>query len=101
MLHFGGISLCHVDKSMSVYRTPPRLKIRHRILARRRIPSIIRTLRHPRRDAPEPAAIFRPRMRPHDATDVLVAVPHGIINVRPLAAQSAFDGAFEGEHGLD
>ena len=58
-------------------------------------------LRHSRCDCPEPAAICRRCVRPHDAADVLVAVPHVVIIVRPLAAQAAFDGAFEGEHGLD
>src|SRR5450759_1699728 len=101
MLHSGGISMCHVDRSMSVYRMPPRLEIRHRFLPGGGISPIIGALRHARRDRPEPSAIYRPRMRPHDATDVLVAVPHVIINVRPLAAQSAFGGEFEGEHGLD
>jgi hypothetical protein len=48
-----------------------------------------------------PLAIYRPFVRPHDATDVLVAVPHVVIIVRPLDAQSAFGGAFESEHGLD
>jgi len=80
---------------------PPRLKIRHRFLPGGGIAPIIGALRHARRDCPKPSAIFRPRVRPHDATDVLVAVPHVVIIVRPLAAQAALDGAFEGEHGLD
>jgi hypothetical protein len=61
----------------------------------------MRALGNARGDRPEPAAIFRRCVRPHYATDVLVAFPHVIINVRLLTAQSAFDGAFEGEHGLD
>src|ERR1035437_6736705 len=80
-------------------RIPPRLEIRHRFLPGGGIALIIGALRHARRDRPEQSAIWRPRVRPHDATDVLVAVPHVIINVRPLAAQSAFGGAFESEHG--
>jgi hypothetical protein len=55
-------------------------------------------LRHTRCDGPEPRCVPAGRVRPHDATDVLVAVPHVIINVRPLAAQSAFGCAFEDEH---
>jgi hypothetical protein len=50
---FRRISLCHVDRSMSVCRTPSRLEIRHRILARRGIASIISALRDSRRDRPK------------------------------------------------
>ena len=34
------------------------------------------------------------------AADVLVAVEHVVVVVRPCAAQAGFGGAFEGEHGL-
>ena len=59
----------------------------------------MRVLRDAGRYRPEPGLVSASRVRPHDATDVLVAVPRVIINVRPLAAQSAFGGAFESEHG--
>jgi hypothetical protein len=72
---------------------PRRFKIHHRFLPRRRVAAIIRTLRHPRRDRPEPAAIFRRRMRLHDAPEELTAVEHIVIVVRPLAARAAFGGA--------
>src|ERR1035441_1624434 len=42
-------------------------------------------LRHPRRDGPEPSAICRSRVRPHDATNVLVAVEHIVVVVSPCA----------------
>ena len=58
----------------------------------------MRVLRHPRRDCPEPATIFRRRVRPHDAADVPVAIEHVIIIIRPCAARAGFGGAFEGEH---
>jgi hypothetical protein len=45
------------------------------------------------------AAIFRRRVRPHDAADVPLAVEHAVVVVRPLAARAGFGGAFEGEHG--
>ena len=46
----------------------------------------------------KPEAIFRRRVRPHDAADVPVAVEHVIIVIRPLAARARFGGAFEGQH---
>jgi hypothetical protein len=64
---------------------PRRFKIHHRFLPRRRVAAIIRTLRHPRRDRPEPAAIFRCRVRPHDPADVAGAVEHVVVVVRPGA----------------
>src|ERR1017187_4733914 len=51
------------------FHAPRRLEIRHRFLAVRSIATIMRVLRHPRRDRPEPAAIRRRRVRPHDAAD--------------------------------
>jgi hypothetical protein len=86
--------MSQVDRSMSVYHTPLRLEISHRFLAACRIASIRSRLRHPRRDRPEPAAIFWRRMRPHDAADVLVAVEHVVVVVRPLAARAGFGCAF-------
>jgi hypothetical protein len=53
---------------------PRRIKIRHRLLAARRVASIMRVLRHSRRDRPEPAAIFRYRVCPPDAPDAPLAV---------------------------
>src|ERR1035437_2019986 len=38
---------------------PRRLEIRYRRLTARRVAAIMRVLRHPRRDRPEPPAIFR------------------------------------------
>ena len=58
----------------------------------------MRVLRHPRRDRPEPAAIFRRRVRPHDATDVPFAVERIVVVIRPRATGAVFGGAFEGEH---
>jgi hypothetical protein len=61
----------------------------------------MRVLRHARSGRLEPRlSMWRLRVK-HDAPDVPVAVEHVVIVVRPLAAQAAFDGAFEGEHGLD
>jgi hypothetical protein len=37
-------------------------------------------------------------MRPHDAADVLVAVEHVVVVIRPLAARAAFGGAFESQY---
>ena len=69
---------------------PPRLEIRHRFLPGGGIAPIIGALRHARRDRPEPSAICRPRVRPHDAADVLVDIEHIVIIVRPMAARAAF-----------
>ena len=52
-------------------------------------------------DRPEPAAICRRGVRPHDAADVPVAVEHVVVVVRPLAAWAGFRGAFQNEHGSD
>jgi hypothetical protein len=46
----------------------------------------MRVLQHTRRGRLKPAAIFRRRVRPHDATDVLVAVEHIVVVIRPCAA---------------
>ena len=59
----------------------PRLKVRHRFLARRRIAAIIGRLRDARRDRPKPGRVSAGRVRPHDAADVLVAIDHVIIIV--------------------
>jgi len=59
----------------------------------------MRALRHARCDRPEPAAIFRRRVRPHDAADVPVAIEYVVVVVRPFAAWAGFRGAFEREHG--
>ena len=48
-----------------------------------------------------PLAICRPRVRPHDAADVAVAVEHVVIIVRPFAARARFRSAFQNEHGSD
>ena len=58
----------------------------------------VEALRHPRRDRPEPTAICRRRVRPHDAAEVPVAVERDVTIVRPLAARAVFGGAFEGWH---
>ena len=73
---------------------PRRLEIRHRLLAARRIASIMRVLRHPRRDRPEPAAIFRRGVGPQDAPDVPVAVEHVVVVVRPLAVGRLLEARF-------
>ena len=60
----------------------------------------MRALRHPCRDRPEPWRLSRCRVRPHDAADVLLAVEHVAVVVRPYATQAGFGGAFEGEAAL-
>jgi hypothetical protein len=66
---------------------PRLLKRRHRGLWRRRIATIMRALRHPRRDRPEPGRLSVGCVRPQDATDVPVAVEHIVIVVRPADAR--------------
>jgi hypothetical protein len=83
---------------MSVYRTPPRLEIHYRFLAACRLASIMRVLRHPRRDRPELERASARRVRRHDAADLPVAVEHVVVVVGPLAARAGFGGAFQGQH---
>jgi hypothetical protein len=59
----------------------------------------MRALRDPRGDCPKPAVIFRRRVRPHDAADVLLAVESVVVVVRLLAARAGFEGAFQNKHG--
>jgi hypothetical protein len=75
-----------------------RLEIRHRLLTARHIASILRVLRHARRDRPEPRRVPAGRVRPQDAADVPLAVEHVVVIVRPCAARAGFGGAFESEH---
>src|SRR5665647_1717400 len=49
----------------------------------RGVTAIMRASRHARCDRPEPAAIFRRRVRPHDAADVPVAIEYVVVVVRP------------------
>jgi hypothetical protein len=56
-------------------------------------------LRHPRSDRPEPAAICRRRLRPHDAADVPLTVENVVVVIGPRTAGAGFGGAFEGERG--
>ena len=51
------------------------------------------------RDGPKPRRLPAGRVRPQYAADVLLAVEHVVIVVRPLAARAGFRGAFQGEHG--
>ena len=71
-----------------------RLEIRHRFLPRRRVTAIMRVLRHARGDRPKPGRVSVGRVRKKDATDVLVAVEHVVIIVRPLAVREVLGGAF-------
>jgi hypothetical protein len=48
-----------------------------------------------RRDRPEPAAIIRRSVRPHDPANVLLAVEYVVVVVRPSAAQGAFYDAWK------
>jgi hypothetical protein len=57
----------------------------------------MRVLRHPRRDRPELRRVLARRVRPHDPPDVLLAVVHVVIVIRPRAAGAEFGCAFEGE----
>jgi hypothetical protein len=47
----------------------------------------MRVLRHPRRDRPEPEAIFRGGVGPQDAPDVPITVEHVVVFVRLFAAR--------------
>jgi hypothetical protein len=78
---------------------PSRLEIRHRILPRSPVASIMRVLWHPRRDRPEPRCLSGRRVRSHDPPDGLVTIEHVVI--RPRAAGAVFGGAFEGEDWHD
>jgi hypothetical protein len=59
----------------------------------------MRVLRDARGDRPEPAAIFRRGVGPHDAADVLLAVEYVVIVVRPLPAGTMLGRAFEDQRG--
>ena len=83
-----------------LFLLPCRLKIRHRLLTARSITAIMRALRDARGDRPEPTAILRRCVGPHDPTDVMVAVEHIVIVVRPFAARAALRCAFERQHGF-
>jgi hypothetical protein len=76
-------------------------KIRHRFLARRRIPAICSALRRASSYRPEPAAIVRCRVSPHDPPDVPLAIEHVVIIIRPLAAWPPFECAFQNKHESD
>jgi hypothetical protein len=58
----------------------------------------MRVLRHPRRDRPElRLPLWRLRVK-DNASDVLLAVEHVVVVVRPRAAGAVLGRAFEGEH---
>jgi hypothetical protein len=61
--------------------------------------TILRVLRHARRDRPEPRRLTAGRVRPHDAADVPLAVEHVVVVVRPCAAGAGFGCVFQNKHG--
>ena len=78
-----GIASALLDQERRLSRSlPRRLEISHRFLARRGVASIMRILRHARRDRPKPAAIFWRCVRPHDPPDVPVVVEHVVVGPR-------------------
>lgn len=78
-------------------RLPPRPEIRHRLLAARHAAAVMRALRHPCSDRPEPRLAFRRLRVKHDAPDVALAVEYVEVVVRPRAAEAVHRGAFESE----